>query len=85
MPDFYDATTYSTKFFINGKFMRDTLAEFLKEENLTGLQAAMRMGVSKSFFNALMNGRRMNIGADRLAKIAACTGRRIEEFITRVN
>ena len=85
MPEFYDTPTYSTRYHINGKFMREALADFIKDENLTGLQAAMRMGISKTFFNALLNGRRLNVGADRLAKIAACTGRKIEDFIIRVN
>jgi len=85
MPEFYDTPTYSTRFKINGDFMRAALAEFVNEEGLTGLQAAMRMGISKTFFNALLNGRRLNVGADRLAKIAACTGRRIEDFIIRIN
>lgn len=85
MPEFYDEPTYSTKFLINGSFMRSALSDYIREEKITGLQAAMRMGISKTFFNALMNGRRLNVGADRLAKIAVCTGRKIEDFIIRVN
>lgn len=85
MPDFYDTPNYSTRYVIDGHFMRETLADYIREENITGLQAAMRMGFSKSFFNALMNGKRLNLGAEKLAKLAAVTGRKMEDFIIRIN
>lgn len=85
MDDFYAKPNSGTRYLINSKTMRDTLREHMLKNKLSYHQTAMQMKISKTFFANLLNGRRLNVGATVLAHIAAATGRRMEEFLERID
>lgn len=85
MNDFYAGANHSTRFAMNSVVLRNALMDFMRENNLTACLAAARLGISKTFFTNLKNGRRLNVGATTLARIAVWTGNKVEDFIIRTN